>query len=402
MNITYIPLEELIPYANNAKEHDAAQVKNLALSLDRYGWKQPVVVDRNNVIVAGHGRVLAAKKSKRWCDKPVPCIIADDLTDEQIAEFRLVDNKSAESEWDMEKLAEELSTLDLSAFDFDFGLEDKLNAEVVEDDYDPNPPEIPKSKIGDIYQLGGHRLMCGDSTNLDDVERLCAGTKMDLLLTDPPYNVDYEGKAGKIKNDHMANDKFRAFLVAAFCNAAAAMKPGAGFYIWHADSEGYNFRGACLDAGLRVRQCLIWVKNAAVLGRQDYHWKHEPCLYGEREAEEEIGDETQPCLYGWHEGAKHYFFRNRKQTTILEFPKPTKSKEHPTMKPVRLFDYQMQCSTRPGDNVLDLFAGSGTAIIAAEQNGRNAYCMEFDPRYVDVIIDRWEQFTGEKAVRLDG
>lgn len=155
MNITYIPLKELIPYANNAKEHDAAQVKNLALSLDRYGWKQPVVVDRNNVIVAGHGRVLAAKKSKRWCDKPVPCIIADDLTDEQIAEFRLVDNKSAESEWDMEKLAEELSTLDLSAFDFDFGLEDKLNAEVVEDDYDPNPPEIPKSKIGDIYQLGG-------------------------------------------------------------------------------------------------------------------------------------------------------------------------------------------------------------------------------------------------------
>lgn len=180
------------------------------------------------------------------------------------------------------------------------------------------------------------------------------------------------------------------------------MKPGAGFYIWHADSEGYNFRGACLDAGLRVRQCLIWVKNAAVLGRQDYHWKHEPCLYGESEAEEEIGDETQPCLYGWHEGAKHYFFRNRKQTTILEFPKPTKSKEHPTMKPVRLFDYQMQCSTRPGDNVLDLFAGSGTAIIAAEQNGRHAYCMEFDPQYVDVIIDRWEQFTGEKAVRLDG
>lgn len=402
MNITYIPLEELIPYANNAKEHDAAQVKNLALSLDRYGWKQPVVVDRNNVIVAGHGRVLAAKKSKQWCDKPVPCIIADDLTDEQIAEFRLVDNKSAESEWDMEKLAEELSTLDLSAFDFDFGLEDKLNAEVVEDDYDPNPPEIPKSKIGDIYQLGGHRLMCGDSTNLDDVERLCAGTKMDLLLTDPPYNVDYEGKAGKIKNDHMANDEFRAFLVAAFCNAAAAMKPGAGFYIWHADSEGYNFRGACMDAGLRVRQCLIWVKNAAVLGRQDYHWKHEPCLYGESEAEEEIGDETQPCLYGWHEGAKHYFFRNRKQTTILEFPKPAKSKEHPTMKPVRLFDYQMQCSTHPGDNVLDLFAGSGTAIIAAEQNGRHAYCMEFDPRYVDVIIDRWEQFTGEKAVRLDG
>lgn len=246
--------------------------------------------------------------------------------------------------------------------------------------------------------------MCGDSTVREDVERLCAGAKMELLLTDPPYNVNYEGTAGKIQNDNMSDEKFRAFLTAAFKNAVAVMKPGAGFYIWHADSEGYNFRGACIDAGLRIRQCLIWVKNQIVMGRQDYQWKHEPCLYGEREITEDdipLGDEHQPCLYGWRDGGKHYFFKNRKQSTVLEFPKPLKSKEHPTMKPVRLFDYQMQCSSHPGDNVLDLFAGSGTAIIAAQQNGRHAYCMEFDPHYVDVIIDRWEKFTGEKAVKLD-
>ena len=218
-------------------------------------------------------------------------------------------------------------------------------------------------------------------------------------MTDPPYNVDYQGTAGKIKNDNMEDGKFRQFLTDAFTNAAMVMKPGAPFYIWHADSEGYNFRGACRDSMLRVRQCLIWVKNALVLGRQDFQWKHEPCLYGEKELEEE--DETQPCLYGWTEGAKHYFFKNRRQSTVLEFPKPTKSAEHPTMKPVRLFDYQMQCSTRPGESVLDLFAGSGTTIIACEQNERRAFCMEFDPKFVDVIIDRWESFTGEKAVLLN-
>lgn len=240
--------------------------------------------------------------------------------------------------------------------------------------------------------------MCGDSTVREDVEKLCGGAVMDLLLTDPPYNVDYEGTAGKIANDKMKSDKFRRFLCDAFENASEVMRPGAGFYIWHADTERLNFQGACAEAGLRLRQCLIWVKNTASMGRQDYHWKHEPCLYGEKEIEEEVGDEAQPCLHGWKDGAKHYFFRNRKQTTVLNFPKPNRSAEHPTMKPIRLFDYQMQCSTKPGEKVLDLFAGSGTTIMAAEQNGRVAYCMEYDPHYVDVIIDRWEKFTGQKAV----
>lgn len=360
MNIVYKRLDELRPYENNAKTHPESQLANIAHSIENYGWKQPVVIDPYGVIIVGHGRVQAAQRSNVLRDQLVPCIIADDLTEEEIAQFRIVDNKSAESPWDMDALAAELEKVDLSGFDFDFGFEDKLSAEVVEDNYVPELPEKPKARAGDVYQLGRHRLMCGDSTKREDVEKLGAGAQMDLLLTDPPYNVDY--------------------------------------------SEGYNFRGACMDSKFQIRQCLIWVKNTHVMGRQDFQWKHEPCLYGEREIEEDeipLGDETQPCLYGWKDGARHYFFKNRKQSTVLEFPKPIKSKDHPTMKPVRLFDYQMQCSTHTGDSVLDLFAGSGTTIIAAEQNGRRAYCMEFDPHYVDVIIDRWEKFTGERAVLLN-
>jgi site-specific DNA-methyltransferase (adenine-specific) len=396
MNIVQKNVNDLIPYAKNTKKHDRKQIANVAESIKQYGFVQPVVIDRDGVIVIGHCRVLGAKKLGM---KEVPCVCVDDLTPEQVNALRIVDNKSNESDWDMDLLAEELPGLDLSAFDFDFGLQDELSNAVVEDDFDPELPAEPKACLGDVYQLGNHRLMCGDSTSLTDVQKLVGGVQIDLLLTDPPYNVDYQGTAGKIKNDNMEDGKFRQFLTDAFTNAAMVMKPGAPFYIWHADSEGYNFRGACRDSMLRVRQCLIWVKNALVLGRQDFQWKHEPCLYGEKEWEEE--DETQPCLYGWTEGAKHYFFKNRRQSTVLEFPKPTKSAEHPTMKPVRLFDYQMQCSTKPGESVLDLFAGSGTTIIACEQNERRAFCMEFDPKFVDVIIARWESFTGEKAVLLN-
>ena len=396
MNIVQKNVNDLIPYAKNTKKHDRKQIANVAESIKQYGFVQPVVIDRDGVIVIGHCRVLGAKKLGM---KEIPCVCVDDLTPEQVNALRIVDNKSNESDWDMDLLAEELPGLDLSAFDFDFDLQDELSNAVVEDEFDPELPAEPKACLGDVYQLGNHRLMCGDSTSLTDVQKLVGGVQIDLLLTDPPYNVDYQGTAGKIKNDNMEDGKFRQFLTDAFTNAAMVMKPGAPFYIWHADSEGYNFRGACRDSMLRVRQCLIWVKNALVLGRQDFQWKHEPCLYGEKEWEEE--DETQPCLYGWTEGAKHYFFKNRRQSTVLEFPKPTKSAEHPTMKPVRLFDYQMQCSTKPGESILDLFAGSGTTIIACEQNERRAFCMEFDPKFVDVIIARWESFTGEKAVLLN-
>lgn len=201
-------------------------------------------------------------------------------------------------------------------------------------------------------------------------------------MTDPPYNVDYEGGTGlKIMNDKMDNDSFRQFLVDAFSAAKAVMKAGAAFYIWHADSEGYNFRGACFDIGWTVRECLIWAKNSMVLGRQDYQWQHEP------------------CLYGWN-GGSHCWYSDRKQTTLLKFDKPTKNGEHPTMKPVPLFDYLIKNSSKEGDIVLDSFGGSGTTIMACEQNNRKGYCMELDPRYVDVIVSRWEAFTGKEAVKL--
>ena len=397
MNIIQRELDSIRPYAANAKKHDATQVANVAESIRQYGFVQPIVIDKDGVIVIGHCRALAAKKLGMT---EVPCVCVDDLTPEQVKALRVIDNKTNESPWDMDLLAAELPGLDLDGFDIDWGLRDELNDSVVEDDYEPVIPAAPKSKFGDIYLLGDHRLMCGDSTSLTDVQKLVNGCKMDLLLTDPPYNVDYSGKtkdALKIGNDNMEDSTFRRFLTDAFLNAATVMKPGAPFYIWHADSEGYNFRGACRDAMLRVRQCLIWVKNSLVMGRQDFQWKHEPCLYGESEIEEEA---HEPCLYGWTEGKKHYFFKNRRQTTVLNFDKPVKSAEHPTMKPIKLFDYQMQCSSKPGENVLDLFAGSGTTIMAAEQNGRHAFCMEYDPKYADVIVDRWEKFTGKKAVLL--
>lgn len=257
----------------------------------------------------------------------------------------------------------------------------------ITEDEPPEPPKEPTSKTGDIWQLGNHRLMCGDSTMIDDVEKLMDGVLADMLLTDPPYNVDYEGKTKdklKIQNDIMQDDSFRQFLRDAFSTADAFIKPGAVFYIWHADSEGFNFRGACHDIGWKVRQCIIWNKNTLVMGRQDYQWKHEP------------------CLYGWKDGAAHKWTSDRKQTTVIDYDRPTRSDIHPTMKPVGLFDYVIRNNTNAGDIVLDLFNGSGTTIMACEQDGRTAYTMELDPRYVDAAIQRWENFTGQKAVLLNG
>lgn len=396
MQVKQVRLQELRPYEANAKKHDDRQIKNVAESIRQYGFVQPIVADRNGVIVIGHCRFLAAQMLGL---QEVPCVCVDDLTPEQVNALRLVDNKSNESGWDYDLLAAELGTLDMSAFDFDWGLTDELDDSVREDNYAPEFPVLPESQIGDIYALGSHRLMCGDSTSEKDVQMLMGGAQADLLVTDPPYNVDYKGSAGKIKNDNWTDAEFRRFLTSAFQNAKTVMKEGAPFYIWHADIEGYNFRGACRDSQLMISQCLIWVKNSIVLGRKDFQWKHESCLYGEKECAEEES-EAEPCLYGWKEGKKHYFFKNRKQTTVLYFDKPIKSKEHPTMKPIRLFDYHMQCSSKPGEIVLDLFAGSGTTIMAAEQNKRIAYCMELDPKYVDVIIDRWEKVTGKKAERI--
>lgn len=404
MQIIEKSIDELKPYEKNPRKNDKS-VDKVAQSIDQFGFRVPVVIDKDNVIVCGHTRYKAAKKLHL---ASVPCVVADDLTDEQIKAYRLADNKVGEdSEWDIDLLQGELDDIiDIDMADFGFDLTAAENKVVEDDDFEMSVPEEPKSKLGDIYQLGRHRLMCGDSTNIENVKQLVGGAQIDLLLTDPPYNVNYEGNEGKIKNDNMEDTAFRKFLTDAFVCAWTVMKPGAAFHIWHADSEGYNFRGACRDAGFKVRQCLIWVKNALVLGRQDFQWKHEPCLYGEKalpvgETAEYEDEDHEPCLYGWKDG-KHYWFKNRKQTTILEFDKPLKSAEHPTMKPIKMFDYEIKCNTKESENVLDLFSGSGTTLMACEQDGRNAYCMEFDPKFVDVIINRWEQFTGEKAILING
>lgn len=387
-----IDIDKLIPYINNARTHSPEQIKQIQASIREFGFINPVLIDGNFNIIAGHGRVMAAKAEDM--DK-VPCVFIEHLTEAQKKAYIIADNKLAENAgWDMEMLKIELE--ELKGFDFDLdltGFDDiEINLmfeepqEAQEDDFDADKTleEIkePITKRGDVWKLGRHRLMCGDSTNVDDVEKLMGDTKADLLITDPPYNVAYEGgtkDALTIQNDSMSNADFKQFLVDAFACADSVMKEGAVFYIWHADSEGYNFRGACFDIGWQVRQCLIWNKNTLVLGRQDYHWKHEP------------------CLYGWKSGAGHLWASDRKQTTVIDFQRPSRNGEHPTMKPIGLFDYQILNNTKGEDIVLDLFMGSGTTIMACEQNGRIAYGMELDEKYCDVIIKRWEDFTSKKA-----
>lgn len=383
MEIRSVKIKEIKPYDRNAKKHDDTQINNVAESIRQFGFVQPIVIDSNGVIVIGHCRFEAAKRLKY---AEVPCIMVDDLTPEQVDALRIVDNKTNESPWDIDLLAEELQDLDLSMFDFAWDLmEETAEATEITEDEAPEVDKIndPISKFGQIWKLGRHRLMCGDSTSEENVKALLGGAKADLLLTDPPYGVDYTGKtkdALKIQNDAKTDEEMIEFLSSAFRSADAVMKPGAVFYIWYAGTKEHAFDKACQLTGWEVRQILIWAKNTMVMGRQDYQWKHEP------------------CIYGWKGGAGHLWASDRKQTTILEFDRPTVNKEHPTMKPIALFDYQIQNNTKGGDIVLDLFGGSGTTIMACEQNGRNACVMEYDPKYVDVIIKRWENFTGEKAV----
>lgn len=385
MQVQSMKISEVKPYPNNPRNNDDG-VEAVANSIKEFGWQQPIVVDKDNVIIVGHTRYKAAKKL--GMDK-VPVVVASNLSDEQVRAYRLADNKTGElTDWDMRLLDDELADIadiDMSDFGFDLDLDDD-EVEVQEDDFDDEIPEEPKSKLGQIYQLGRHRLMCGDSTNPEMVKKLVGGVQCDLLLTDPPYNVGYEGKQSSkmtIKNDRQEDDKFYKFLFDAFSVAKDNLKQGASFYIWYASSEAANFNNAANNAGLSVREELIWEKNNLVMGRQDYQWKHEP------------------CLYGWVEGGSHSWYSDRKQTTVMHFDKPQRSDLHPTMKPIALFDYQIKNSTKSGDVVLDLFGGSGTTIMACEQDGRNACVMEYDPKYVDVIIKRWEDFTGKKAELIE-
>lgn len=384
MQVQDINISLIKPYKNNAKRHTDTQIANVAESIRQFGWAQPIVVDRDYTIIIGHCRYSAAE---RLGLTTVPVVVAADLTDEQVRKLRNLDNKLNESEWDLDLLKDDILGLDFDGFDIDWGIEEEAITDIVEDD----APEVdeenePITHLGDIWQLGDHRLMCGDSTDAGSVAILMDGRKADLLLTDPPYNVAYEGKtkdALTIQNDKMGSSQFKEFLTDAFIAAAAVMTEGGAFYIWFASREHCNFENALNESGLQVRQELIWKKNTMVLGRQDYQWKHEP------------------CLYGWKDGAAHNWYSNRSQTTVLEFDRPQRSEDHPTMKPVELFAYQIQNSTKKGDVVLDLFGGSGTTIIACEQTGRIGYCMELDPKYCDVIIKRYENLTGNKAVKIN-
>lgn len=360
-----LKVADLIPYEDNPRNHTEQSIADVKESIIQCGDGQPlddIEIDENNVILSGHGRRLACL-ALGIEEVDVKQYIG--MTEEQKIKYRILANQTQErSNWDFTLLEQELAKIDLHGYDFGFEIseEDEDNVEIVEDEYDETPPEEPTTKRGQIWKLGDHRLMCGDSTKAADIKALTDGREVDLYLTDPPYNVNYEGTAGKIQNDNMENEKFHQFLIDAFTAAWDVMKPGAAYYIWHADSEGLNFRDACETVGLPVRECLIWVKNALVLGHSDYQWRHEP------------------CLYGWKEGAAHYF----------------------TMKPVALFDYLIRNSTKKGETVLDSFGGSGTTIMACQQDGRKALCMELDEAYCDVIIRRWEDFTGEKAELLNG
>ena len=391
MNIIEKPINEVIPYEKNPRINDNA-VPAVMKSIEEFGFKVPIVIDKNGTIVTGHTRLKAAKKLGM---KMVPCIVADDLTPEQIKAFRLADNKVAEAaEWDMELLNEELDgivDIDMSDFNFSDITDSPSSEDVVEDDGENiELPSEPKTRLGDIWAIGRHKLMCGDATSEDVLKRLMGGDKADMYLTDPPYNVAYEGKTEDkltIQNDSMEDSAFYQFLVDSFVAADSVMNKGAAFYVWHADSEGYNFRGACRAVEWELRECLIWNKNTMVLGRQDYQWKHEP------------------CLYGWKGGAAHNWYGDRKQTTVIDMNKPNRNAEHPTMKPVQLFAYLMENSSKPGDIVLDSFCGSGTTLIACEQMSRAARVLELDPKYCDVIVERYINLVGnsdEVSVERNG
>lgn len=415
MQIIDKQIKDLKPYEKNPRKNDEA-VKYVAESIKQFGFKVPIIIDKDNIIIAGHTRYKAAKQLKI---ETVPCIIADDLTEEQIKAFRIADNKVAEfAEWDLDLLNAELENImDIDMLDFGFETEE-AETEVEEDNFDVDEAiesiEEPKTKLGEIYLLGKHRLIVGDSTQKEDVLRLMDNQEADLLLTDPPYNVAVENSQGmKIENDNMNDNDFREFLNKAMENASAALKKGGAFYIWHGDSETINFRTACINNQLTIRQCLIWVKNGFNFGRQDYKWKHEP------------------CLYGWKEGASHYFIdeyniptviedkldlnKLKKEemkklleemldekvpTTVIHEDKPIKNTDHPTMKPINLLARQIKNSSKQNEIVLDLFGGSGSTLIACEQLGRICYMVEYDPKYADVIINRWETFTGEKAIKI--
>ena len=427
VKVEQVPLSSLKAYDGNAKKHDNANIEAIANSIEEFGFRNPIIAWHNEdgipEIVAGHGRAAAAKRLRI---ETVPVVFVDDLSDAQRRMLTLADNQTTlMTGWDEKQLAEELDALS-DAFDVDdfgfepIGIDEPDPADL--DECEPNDDAQDRVAEGELWRMGEHVLLCADSTKPKNVERLsdAIGTRFDLLLTDPPYNVAL-GQHGNRRNDGLiiANDNwgsdedFVEFLRASFSGAMSAMRPGAAFYVWYAPTQSANFLEAAKRAGMDVRQILVWAKSTFSLGRQDYQWRHEL------------------CLYGWKEGAAHYFTNSRREstviddamdtsrmskaelkdaldaildrtaTTVLRDKKPTRSVEHPTMKPVSLFAYQIANSTKHGDAVLDPFGGSGTAVIASEQMSRRCGTIELDPHYASVIVDRWERLTGMEAVRIE-
>jgi DNA modification methylase len=379
-----VPIAKLVPYVNNARTHSPEQIAKLRSSLREFGFINPVIIDRDYGVIAGHGRILAAKEEGI---KEVPCVFADHLTEAQKKAYIIADNRMAmDAGWDEELLRVEIESLQgmdfdplLTGFDekelaalFDDGMEAK------EDDFDVDA-ELQKpafSRLGDVWTLGRHRLVCGDSTKAETYTTLMDGVKANLVITDPPYNVNYEGSAGKIKNDNMAGEKFYEFLLAAFKNMESVMAADASIYVFHADTEGLNFRRAFADAGFYLSGCCIWKKQSLVLGRSPYQWQHEP------------------VLYGWKKNGRHQWYTGRKETTIWEFDKPKKNGEHPTMKPIPLLAYPIGNSSMANSVVLDPFGGSGSTLIACEQTDRICRTIELDEKFCDVIVNRYIEQVG--------
>lgn len=384
-------VSELIPYVRNARTHSEAQVSQIAASIREFGFLSPILVAEDNTILAGHGRLAAALKLGL---KKVPCVKENHLTETQKRAYIIADNKlSLNAGWDNELLAVELSELEGADFNLDLlGFDEAelssifdADKDVNEDDFDVEKEleEPCFSKTGDMWTLGKHRIICGDATKLETYKTLLENTKVNLVVTDPPYNVNYEGAAGKIKNDNMENDKFYQFLFNSFVNMEQAMADDASIYVFHADTEGLNFRKAFQDAGFYLSGCCIWKKPSLVLGRSPYQWQHEP------------------CLYGWKKKGKHKWYAGRKETSVWEFEKPKKNADHPTMKPIALLAYPIKNSSMTNSLVLDPFAGSGSTLIACEQTGRICYAIELDEKYCDVIVKRYiEQIGNDKSVKV--
>ncbi|MZT25599.1 ParB N-terminal domain-containing protein [Butyricicoccus sp. BIOML-A1] len=383
-----VPIDKLVPYARNARTHSKEQIAQLRASLREFGFVSPAVIDADYNILVGHGRITAAREEGY---ETVPCVFAENLTEAQKRAYILADNQLAlNAGWDEEMLSVELSDLqdqsfDLSLLGFDTGELDKLlgtgnEKDIADDDFDLTAALEKASFVepGDIWTVGRHRVMCGDATSPEDVEKLMDGKKANLVLTDPPYGVSFKASDGlTIQNDSLKGEEFYKFLLAAFKNMADHLEKGGAAYCFHADTEGLTFRKAFIDAGFHLAGVCIWVKNSLVLGRSDYQWQHEP------------------VLYGFLQNGKHPWYSDRKQTTIWNYDKPKRNKDHPTSKPLDLLGYPIQNSSQENSVVIDTFGGSGSTLMACEQLNRICYMMELDPKYASVILRRYVEDTGD-------